>query len=233
MKLRNVLLVFLLLISPNTWADGVSKYLIIDTMVIESDVKVWKLKDNYGDNDIVIAFGMHGAIISYNPTDDGQHGIRSLIHFDSKDSLRLSLVIDDKKSLVDLTNLENCGDTIHIKKWTVFHNNLPDTIDTRITYYHHTTDSIHRYKSRATHDTYGDTTLSRTGIAANINGTYYQIPLCRTYCCNPNFGEIQINISHGYAKKRDRKRELKGLPYNYFVYSVKENGISYSGKLRL
>ena len=233
MTLRNALLVFLLLISLNSWADGVSKYLIIDTLVIESDVKVWKLKDNYKDNDVVIGFGMNRVTISYNPTEDGPHGIRSLIDFDSKDSLQLSLIIDDKKSLVTLTNLEKCGDTIHINKWTIFHNNLPDTIDTRITYYHHTTDSIHLYKSRATRDTHGDTTHPKTAIADTINGRYYKIPLCRGYCCNPSLGEMQVSIYHGYARKRDRKRELKGRRYNYFVYSIDENGISYSGTLRL
>ena len=219
MTLRNVLLVFLLLtISQNIWAsDTLSKYIVIDTIVFEKDVDFKRLQKD--DHLIKLLIAGHDVTIEKNEISNNDLNILSKVYFTRKDSLSIDITIDDKGSTVHFNNLEKLGDTIHINTWTVFHNDLPDTVTQFISHFHHIDDStIKTYKHRESISYSGSDTNMRKSFSFTLNGVFRCISLTTQKGSN-------MSIGCGPSTKRDWKKYAKNIENKHFHFN-KYNSLS-------
>ncbi len=236
MRLYKSLLLLILLYSQNIFGQNFSiKYFIIDTVVFEKDVDKNELNFTDFFQDLLCSGNSGKVIIDTNILREDNTRLLSKITYIKGDSLKIGILIDDKRSVVWLNHLERLKDTVHIKKWTLFHNQLQDSIKSWIGFYHYIDDSIigvYKQKSKqyVTNKNYED---EHPNVSFILNNAKYSVPL------NINVDEL-VSWSHGYTtkngEKKRYKKELAGkknIRYNKFAASVAKKRKIYVGILDL
>jgi len=226
MKLTNIILTLLLLTGQSVYAKGTLKYLLVDTLIFERSIS--KEKHPGHDDKMEVFVKSPGLWIdtSYTITP----GKLTILNFPDADSLQLGLIIDDAGSTIRINNVEKLGDTIHLRTWTIFHNDLPDTVWRSKSYFHYDQDTIyHVYKRRKSVSISGSGVNVHHNVGFILNNTPYNISI------KPS-SESQLGsdtIYHGYPRKRDRRKEEKDRKHNRFVGSILERKTNYTGYLNL
>jgi hypothetical protein len=224
------ILSFVILVVPNCYGqDTVTKYIVVDTIVLgegmSPDIENYfsflrRADDNY------VSFAHDWWDSNHFPS------LCSKISFVSHKDLALSMLLDNRGSTIELHNLENLGDTIHISRYTIHNNCLFDSIKSSIFYYHHIADTqvvVYKEKHTTTLPTTHCDTLKR--VVLDINHRRYDIVI--------QYSKTQpLQYYDGYPKRRDQRRKYrcqetrkKWIKFNSFSGSVTSFRYQYSGRV--
>jgi len=214
--------ILLLLVGQSYGQNMLTKYVIIDTLDIANNIDSEKWEKYQWS---ILSFKGKDYDTSSNKTYDKQSRTFSLKYLKG-DSLNVKLFIDDKYSTISLNHLEKLNDTIHINKWFVFHNELVDSVYQWVGYYHHIGDSIKLYKHKYKKYVTRHKSIKREKYAFMLNGKSYEIPIDTSWLDLPQW-------YHGYASKKDEKKDIKGGSHNRFAGKIHTKEQQYTGRLDL
>lgn len=230
-----LLLTLMTFLTKNSFGqDTLVKYLMIDTVVFERNVNKYSLYDGTYFKGLLLTGNTHSSFIDHDWLNENYPNYFSKIRFINSDSLSIGIIIDDKQSTIWLNHLERLPDTIRIKKWSLFHNQLQDSFSQWIGYYHINDSSKTLYKEK-TKKSLTNRTNEKTcsNIRFILNDRSYEVPLIIQH-------QMNIFWGHGYPTKRDKKKSYrsfddpqkhKPIRYNKFAISQERKQKIYTGSI--
>jgi hypothetical protein len=204
-----------------------TKVLIIDTVIGPQSEFSFFIAEPYTPDGSTYLDGSGNHIIYKATLNPNKHPAVVLTIKAKIDTANLILPIDDSGGNFVIHNaFITKSDTILISKFTVFHNCLPDSIESGISWF--------RYEPS---DTSCQTRLLKTNsktiaveknsnekypgkYSITVNGQFYNIPI------EISPSPTEIKIYHGHKKMSRKKAEkwenarIDGKPYKYFVYGI-------------
>ncbi|XZF15981.1 hypothetical protein ACTHGU_07575 [Chitinophagaceae bacterium MMS25-I14] len=223
--------------------DSVTKYIVIDSLVLDKKIPEHRLSDcrYLISEEFRLEEYRTTTLITEDNDRDWDNAYRFFhviigVRFRTGTFPDVNLRIDDKGSSfyrsggVVIKGIEKTTDTVRISKWNVYHNSLRDSFKGS-EYRYIVKDSTHKmrcYGYRKINSATKETPDTIRSIVLFVNNRRTEIPL------NIKENEPEKIIEHYCPDKENMEKYLKGqYPYKQFVSSNKVSRHYYTGKLEL